>query len=148
MALTLKNMETGATVHCIGLWINRGPRPRYIYALDNLQGHHALDEGMVEFDDARPFVRDGQGALRRLRPVKPWRIVPIVKCCSNCGATMTNGEFCSELCAREFETCPECGFWHPGNSCSPKCGNCGRPLFAVEDGGGTTHVCLCPPPPI
>ena len=77
MAIKLENTSTGAIAHCIGLWTSKAPSPRVIYAFETLQGHHALDEGMVEFDEVREFVIDEYRQIwRRLRPVKPWRIVP------------------------------------------------------------------------
>jgi len=61
--------------------------------------------------------------------------------CRNCGTLIEEGIYCSETCAREAETCPICGFWHPGNDCPGYCPICGLPVVS----GNPAGTCQCQP---
>lgn len=75
--ITVKNLVTGKEIQCSGLWTNPVLCPRIIYAMDTMQGHTALDDEIVEFADDPSYIQDQHGeAWRRLKIVKPWRLIP------------------------------------------------------------------------
>jgi len=77
MAVTFQNTETGEKVRASGLFINKGvKRPRRIYAFDNLRGHDAIDDGIIEHDEKMPFSTDKYRQIwRRFKICKPWKVL-------------------------------------------------------------------------
>ncbi len=78
MSVLFQNTKTGEKIIASGLFLNQGVKnPRRVFAFDNLKGHDAIDDGVIEYDEEKPFSLDKyRQSWRRFKVCVPWKALP------------------------------------------------------------------------